>query len=250
LPPQKNSQKLHCRIHRKAELSSVSIARIFSRRLLTWFEHNDRHLPWRNETNPYKILVTEKLLQQTDVGHVLKAYEPFFVRFPNLKTLSEANVEEIERAIRPLGFWRQRARQLKRMSIILVREHGARVPMSKEELLKLPGVGRYIANSFLSFGARRKAFAVDVNVRRVAHRLLYWADQMPKDDELESVFKGIVPPSKSRFLNWAVFDFAASVCRKSPRCGVCFARDLCKYYLLSGGIKCTGANEASLQIRV
>lgn len=214
----------------KDDSSTAATAEVFCARLLTWFRSNARDLPWRHKVSRYRALITEKLLQQTDVAHVLIVYREFFKRFPSLASLSSAKVEEIEDVIRPLGFWRQRADQLKRMSTILVGRHHSKIPNSRKALLELPGVGRYIANSFLSVACSQSGIAVDVNVRSVSRRLLYWPGITPSDEELESLFKKTVPASKTKVLNWAIYDFAALVCQKHPRCDICFATSICRYY--------------------
>lgn len=226
----RESSKLGVHKDAKCNASLAPAAKVFCQRLLFWFRRNARDLPWRHKTSAYKTLIAEKLLQQTDVAHVLRVYKPFFRRFPSLPSLASASVVEIQETIRPLGFWRQRAPQLKRMATILVKKHGAKIPNSRQALMELPGVGLYIANSFLTVACAQNEFAIDVNVRTVARRLFYWPGPVSGDKELEPLFKEAVPASKTKALNWAILDFAALICRKTPRCNQCFATDSCKYY--------------------
>lgn len=228
----RTSRRLDTRRNSRGNRSVAAVTNVFSRRLLIWFKSNARDLPWRRKASAYNVLVAEKLLQQTDVGHVLRVYREFFRRFPSLAALSSAKVMEIENAIRPLGFWRQRALQLKRMATLLVRKYDTEIPASREALMELPGIGRYIANSFLSVNFEQNEIAIDVNVRKVSQRLFYWPRMIPSDEELESLFKKVVPANETKALNWAILDFAALICRRQPRCSECFATDICRYYRL------------------
>jgi A/G-specific adenine glycosylase len=97
-------------------LVGSSCSLLFVKRLLHWFNENKRDLPWRKESSSYKILIAEKLLQQTDVAHVIKVYDNFFNSYPTLRALADAKQEEIEETIKSLGFWRVRARDIKRMA--------------------------------------------------------------------------------------------------------------------------------------
>src|SRR5215207_4957334 len=147
---------------------------LFAKKLLSWFKENKRDLPWRKESSRYRILVTEKLLQQTDVAHVVKIYEKFFDYYPTLEALAAADQEEIANTIKPLGFWRIRSRDLKLLANQLLDQYYGVIPCDKHKLLQLFGIGDYIANAVLCFGFGRKEALVDVNVRRVAKRLFFW----------------------------------------------------------------------------
>jgi len=148
----------------------------FVSRLLEWFSSNARGFPWRRETDPYKILVAEKLLQQTTYGHVMKVYDAFFQKFPNIQSLAQAEVSVIEDIIRPLGFQRQRAKQFRKIGSAVLSEHRGRIPSNKEDLLKLRGIGDYVTNAVLCFAFNRDESIVDVNVRRVIGRYFGWKE--------------------------------------------------------------------------
>ncbi len=197
---------------------------------MRWFKDNKRDLPWRKESDPYKILIAEKLLQQTDVGHVLKVYDYFFKKYPRLQVLAEANQEDIEKTIKPLGFWRIRARDFKRMAKQLLDEHSGEIPSDKQKLLKVFGVGQYVADAVACFGFGKRKAIVDVNVRRIAKRLFFWKSELPKDAELAKLMRQIIPTGKSKDFNWALLDFSAAICTRKPRCNRCFANDLCEYF--------------------
>jgi A/G-specific adenine glycosylase len=200
---------------------------IFTKRLLAWFSSNARNFPWRNEIDPYKILVAEKLLQQTTYGHVLKVYNSFFEKFPNVQDLAKAEISEIENTIRQLGFQRQRAKQLKKMALRLLDKHSGKIPSKKEALLELSGVGEYVSSAVLCFAFNKDEPIVDMNVRRVTKRYFSWED---KDREIQKRMKRLVPKGKGRQFNWGIIDFSALICSRKPKCNKCFLLDFCSYF--------------------
>jgi A/G-specific adenine glycosylase len=197
----------------------------FAQRLVSWFSANGRDFPWRRERDPFRVLVAEKLLQQTTYGHVLKAYGAFFEKFPDARALAAAEVSDIEAAIRGLGFQRQRARQLKELACSLVAEHGGAVPRDKGALLRLSGVGEYVASAVLCFAFGMDEPIVDINVRRVVGRLFGWRGL--KDNEIAERLRQMIPPGRGREFNWALIDFSALVCSRRPKCRKCPLSDLC-----------------------
>jgi A/G-specific adenine glycosylase len=203
----------------------------FAQKLLMWFSLNGRDFPWRRETDPYKILVAEKLLQQTTYGHVLKVYHNFFKKFPNARSLAKAEVPEIENAIRRLGFQRQRARQLKEIAQVIVNEYGGNVPSRKEDLLRLKGVGEYVANAVLCFAFGKDVAIVDMNVRRVVSRVFGWKGV--SDKEIAKRLCAMLPKGKAKEFNWTMIDFSSIICSRKPKCKICFLNDLCLYYAQS-----------------
>ncbi|MEM1590039.1 MAG: hypothetical protein QW175_06445 [Candidatus Bathyarchaeia archaeon] len=200
----------------------------FVQRLLSWFSSHGRDFPWRRETDPYRILVAEKLLQQTTYGHVMKVYEIFFKKFPDIKSLADADILEIEAVIRRLGFQRQRARQFKEIARVIVDEYGGAVPSKKEDLLKLSGVGDYVASAVLCFAFNKDEAIVDMNVRRVVGRFFGWEEL--SDKEIANRLLKIIPAGKAKQFNWALIDFSALLCSRKPKCRKCFLNDACLYY--------------------
>lgn len=202
--------------------------RIFSKLLIRWFASNARNLPWRLETNPYRILVAEKLLQQTTYGHVLKVYAVFLEKFPTIHKLAQAAVSDIEATIRRLGFQRQRSVQFKNIALAIVKEHDGNVPSTKEELLNLTGIGHYVANAVLCFAFGQDIPIVDVNVRRVIGRYFGWIKM--KDREIESRLSEMIPRGKAKEFNLAIIDFSALICSRKPKCKICFLSDYCSHF--------------------
>ena len=200
----------------------------FSLRLLSWFTINKRDFPWRHATDPYRILVAEKLLQQTTYGHVLKVYDIFFKKFPNIQSLAQAKVSNIEKSIRRLGFQRQRARQFKKIASTILSEHKGKIPSNKEDLLKLSGIGNYVANAVLCFAFNKDEPIVDMNVRRVVGRYFGW--EKINDKEIEKRLSTLILKGKAKQFNWGIIDFSSLICSRKPKCKKCFLSDLCSYY--------------------
>lgn len=197
----------------------------FAERLLAWFSSNARELPWRHETDPYRILVAEKLLQRTTYGHVLKVYDVFFKKFPNVQRLAQAEVLDIEKTIRRLGFQRQRARQFKNIGSVILSEHKGEIPSDRKDLLELSGVGGYVTNAVLCFAFHKDMPIVDVNVRRVVGRFFGWMGI--SDREIERRLSRLILKGGARQFNLGVIDFSALICSRKPKCGICFLNDLC-----------------------
>jgi len=208
--------------------SKKSKENTFTIRLLEWFLSNGRDFPWRHETSPYKILVAEKLLQQTTYGHVMKVYQTFLKKFPNVEALAKAEVSEIEDTIRRLGFQRQRAKQFKEMTSALLRKHNGAIPSNKKDLLELSGIGDYVANAVLCFAFNEDVPIVDMNVRRIVGRYFDWGKS--NDMEIKKRLDEIIPKGKSKQFNWGMIDFSNIICARKPKCKICFLNDLCSYY--------------------
>ena len=149
-------------------------AREFSRRLRTWFRRNARQLPWRETRDPYRILVSELMLQQTQVSRVLDFYARFLARFPDLERLAAAREGQVVAQWRGLGYY-ARARNLHKLARRVVREeapvYGGTLPSDPAALRALPGVGAYTAGAVASFAYEKRAALVDTNVARVLQRV-------------------------------------------------------------------------------
>ena len=194
----------------------------FRRRVLSWYRRSGRDLPWRRTRDPYRILVSEVMLQQTQVSRVLPAYRRFLRRFPTLHALARAPLGEVLREWSGLGYNR-RARDLQRIARM-----GSSLPRTVAELDALPGVGAYTASAVACFAyGERTAFA-DTNIRRVLGRAIL--GRVATDREavaLDARFG-----SRRRTARWhhALMDIGATIClAKRPRCDVCPVRAICGY---------------------
>jgi len=193
-------------------------------RLLAWYDEHARDLPWRRTRDPYKILVSEIMLQQTQVKTVLPYYEAFVRRFPSVSALARAPVDEVLEVWKGLGYYR-RARNLHAAAQAVVERFGGRVPDTWEEMIGLPGIGAYTAAAVLSIAYGKPYPVVDGNVIRVGARLL--ADEEPADSVRlkRRIFSGlsqVIPVERPGDFNQALMELGATVCSvRRPVCAAC-----------------------------
>lgn len=198
---------------------------MFRAALLRWFTAHRRPLPWRQDLDPYRIWISEIMLQQTRVGAVLEHYAEFLRRLPDVKTLAAARLQDVLAAWSGLGYYR-RARALHRAARIVVRQHGGNLPASAEALHALPGIGRYTAAAIASIAFHEPCAVVDGNVERVLRRLLGWRKQ-PLSRIWNAAQQLLSRRSPGNF-NQAMMELGALVCLPiSPRCDACPLRRLC-----------------------
>jgi A/G-specific adenine glycosylase len=201
----------------------------FTTLLLSWGKENKREFPWRSVSDAFAILVAEVLLQRSRGRTVAKVYDELLDRWPDADVLAAAPVHEIEDVIRPLGLIR-RAETLRS----LAEEVAARgsVPRTLEELMALPGVGRYAASATLAAAFGRRVPTVDGVSARVYRRYFGLPGERPpvSDPDLWDLVARVTPERRVREWNWAVLDLAALVCvPKRPRCDACPVRARCTY---------------------
>jgi A/G-specific adenine glycosylase len=156
--------------HRLASLPDPALARKVSRRLRAWFRKHGRDLPWRRTRDPYRVLVSELMLQQTQVSRVVDYYARFLARFPTLEKLADARPSRVREAWEGLGYY-ARARNLHKLAREVTSAPDATLPATPEALVRLPGVGAYTAGAVASFAYERRAALVDTNVARVLLRM-------------------------------------------------------------------------------
>src|SRR5437899_615299 len=150
-------------------------AQVFTRKLLAWWARAARDLPWRKTRNPYRVLVSEFMLQQTQVSRVAEYYPRFLERFPDLESLARARPRAVREAWDGLGYY-ARARNLHNLAKGVVRRYDATLPDDPDELVRLPGVGPYTAGAIASFAYEKPVPAVDTNVARVIRRVFFGTD--------------------------------------------------------------------------
>jgi A/G-specific adenine glycosylase len=206
--------------------------RRFTRLLLKWFRSNGRNLPWRETRDPYRIVVSEFMLQQTQVSRVLEFYAPFLDRFPTIEALARARSRAVREAWEGLGYYR-RAENLHRLAGRVVRDHDGRIPDDPEALATLPGVGPYTAGAVAAFAYERRVPAVDTNVGRVLRRAFGTRQRQPGSAAARQLWvlaARLLP--RSRRIAWefnqALMDLGATICvARKPKCGVCPVRSAC-----------------------
>ena len=189
--------------------------------LLAWYaKHGRRSLPWRSTRDPYRILVSEFMLQQTQVDRVVPKYGAFVERFPNVVALANASTADVLREWKGLGY-NSRAVRLKAIAQTVCNLLGGTVPRDRAGLLALPGVGAYTASAVRAFAFDEDDLATDTNVRRILHRALYGLEHPPKANprELDAAGSALIPSGRGHDWNSALMDLGATVCtaRRKPR---------------------------------
>ena len=204
----------------------------FSENLISWYKKNKRNLPWRKNVNdenyPYKVMVSEFMLQQTGVSTVIPYFENFINRWPTIVSLACAREEDILLAWQGLGYYR-RARNLLKSAKQICNQYDSKVPTSLEELQSLPGIGVYASGAIRSIAFDKKAVAVDGNVKRVLARYYGFSGRLDQNEKLinEQAFK-CCPDKSNRQYTQAVMEHGALVCTpKVTKCGVCVLSSKC-----------------------
>lgn len=212
--------------------STLEYATPFRRKLLAWFRAAGRDLPWRRTRDPYRVLVSEFMLQQTQVARVLEFYGPFLRRYPSFAALARARPAAVREAWDGLGYYR-RAANLHRLARAIVRDRAGVLPSEPVELERLPGVGPYTAGAVASFAFEKAAPAVDTNVRRVLHRV--FGTRTAK--QIRATAAALQPRrGKTAWsFNQALMELGALVCTaRAPKCQQCPVSDDCNWYLRNG----------------
>ena len=201
--------------------------------LLGWFEKNGRTFVWREHPDPFTVLMAEILLKKTSAPAVNGFLPHFLERYSNMRKLHETPETELIHMLGPLGLSSQRGKQIKDLAMVLVQSYDSKIPCSREELLKLPGVGEYTAGALLSFAFGKPEAIVDTNVARVIIRVFgvkpsrYEARRSP---EVWDKAKRLVSPQPKQAarINWALLDLGALICRpKNPSHHECPLKDYC-----------------------
>ena len=196
----------------------------FRRTLLAWYGENQRALPWRRDRDPYRIWISEIMLQQTRVAAVLSRYERFLERFPSLAGLAAAPVDSLLAEWSGLGYYR-RARELHRAARILVREQKGVLPQTASDLVRLPGIGPYTAAAIASIAFAEPVPAIDGNVERVLTRVI---GKRQRRRDLRDAAEQILDRARPGDFNQALMELGATVCLPSrPRCPACPVRGFC-----------------------
>ena len=194
--------------------------------LIEWGSGSLRDLPWRRTNDPWRVLVSEVMLQQTSVARVMPKYEAFLEAFPTPAALAQAPLGDALRLWSGLGYPR-RCRNLQATAVVLHEQFDGRMPASLEELLALPGIGQYTARAVLAFAHRIDVAVVDVNVSRVLSRL----EGVPmKARALQEFADELIPEGLAWEWNQVMMDFGARHCTvRAPKCDTCPARRECRY---------------------
>jgi A/G-specific adenine glycosylase len=202
-------------------------------RLLRWYRDNSRDLPWRHTRDPYRILVSEVMLQQTQVDRVIPKYNEFLTTFPTVEALADAPTSDVIRLWSGLGYNR-RAVNLQRAAQAVVLEHSGSFPKDIDELKRLPGIGPYTAGAIACFAFEQDVGFLDTNIRRLLHRLLIGPevpDEQRSQREMHEIASKIVPPGKGWTWGQTLIEFGALQCTaRKPACLTCPLQAYCSAF--------------------
>jgi A/G-specific adenine glycosylase len=218
------------------DLPPPAARRTFRRRLLEWYDRNGRDLPWRKTADPYHILVSEIMLQQTQVDRVLPKYDEWLAKFPTLDDLATASVDEAVRAWYPLGY-NIRPRRLHSIAREAVASYGSQLPDDGPTLRSFKGIGAYTEGAILSFAFHKRAPILDTNVARVLLRVFVGRGDpriQAARKRLWQLSAALVPVRRVFDFNQGLMDLGALVCvARRPRCLACPMASICKAFPFS-----------------
>jgi A/G-specific adenine glycosylase len=197
--------------------------------LLYWYQKHGRRYPWRMASDLYKILIAEIMLRRTKADQVLPVYQRFMHLYPNIQSLSIANEEDIKRVCAPLGLgWRNM--EFRNLALLINERYREEIPSEREELIKLPGVGEYVADAFLVSAYNQKQWIADANVVRVLSRFfgLEFKGDGRRDRGIMELVKKYVDWEPPKVAAFAIIDFAVLVCKNhQPEHSKCFVCERC-----------------------
>jgi A/G-specific adenine glycosylase len=204
----------------------------FQRALLAWFAQYRRDLPWRRTSDPYHILVSEMMLQQTQVERVTPKYAEWLEKYPTLDTLADAELEDVKATWKGLGY-NIRPVRLQSIARETVAEYGGALPESAAQLRQFKGIGRYTAGAVASFAYRHDEPILDTNVRRVLFRVFLregeWRGQA-RERRLWEISARVLPRGQAWEFNSALMDFGALCCTaRQPHCATCPMSTFCRF---------------------
>jgi A/G-specific adenine glycosylase len=212
--------------------------RRFRTRLLTWYRRHGRDLPWRKTDDPYHILVSEIMLQQTQVDRVLPKYAEWLDKYPSMEVLALAPEMDVTKTWYPLGY-NIRPKRLQSIARESVAKYGGQLPSDEETLLSFKGIGAYTAGAIRSFAFRERAAILDTNVARVLFRM-FVAKGDPKSHAMKqhlwTVSETVMPHRHVFDFNQALMDFGAMICvARNPKCPVCPMAKSCRAFPFTPG---------------
>ena len=212
-------------------LNSAEAIKVFQSAPLRWYRRNGRDLPWRRTRDPYAILVSEFMLQQTQVAAVIPYYKEWLKRFPNFAALAAAPERDVLHAWQGLGYY-SRARHLHSAARQISRDHKGRCPQTIDQILALPGVGRYTAHAVLTFAYDQPVGLAETNIVRLLARLFditVPVDSSAGRNLIWNHASRLVPNDRAGAFNSALMDLGATVCLSgAPHCGICPVQKFCR----------------------
>jgi A/G-specific adenine glycosylase len=202
-------------------------------KLRSWFLSQKRDLPWRENPTPYAVWVSEVMLQQTQVSVVIPYFLRWMEKFPTIKSLAEAPIEEVIKEWEGLGYY-TRVRNLHEGAHYVVKNHAGKLPSTAENLSKIKGLGAYTIGAILSFAFHQKAAAVDGNVLRVLSRYYSYHEDISKPKTVKKIREMaqlLLPDYEPWIISEALIELGATICARTPKCPECPLKNECKGYL-------------------
>lgn len=193
------------------------------RELNRWFERNQRDFPWRKNRTPYRVWISEVMLQQTRASVVVPYFKKWVSLFPNVKALAAASIEEVIKAWEGLGYY-TRARNLHRAAAYILEKYGGEIPETENELLEIHGLGPYTVNAILSFGFKKRKASIDGNVTRVLSRFFAIKENTSKQSVKRKIQKGadaLLDSDEPWVSSEALIELGATICTPKPLCESC-----------------------------
>ncbi|MBS4028641.1 MAG: A/G-specific adenine glycosylase [Ignavibacteriales bacterium] len=208
----------------------TELKRSMQKAILSWYKKNKRKFLWRDNESPYVILVSEIMLQQTQVNRVKEKLPKFLKLFPSIHSLSRTSRSDVIRAWKGMGY-NNRAIRLQECAKMIVERHRGNIPETFEELLELPGIGNYTASAICVFAFGKNLPVVDVNIRRVYSRM-FWnvktTSALQTENKIQQLAEEIFPKNKSSECHQAIMDIGAMFCTaRSPKCNDCIVNRFC-----------------------
>jgi A/G-specific adenine glycosylase len=227
-----NQLARHCHSSVLNPCSSVAFPKAqFGRALINWYRRSGRDLPWRGTHDPYAILVSELMLQQTQVATVIPYHNEWLCRFPDFTALARASENDVLHAWQGLGYY-ARARNLHAAAKAVVDRHGGRFPRLVEEMQQLPGIGKYTAHAVASFAFDQSVPIVESNTARVLTRLFDFRESIDAQAGRATLWQhsaNLLPKRNAGIHNSALIDLGALVCvPREPKCGICPVKKFCR----------------------
>jgi A/G-specific adenine glycosylase len=202
----------------------------FQENIIKWFNENGRDFPWRKKNlTPYQLVIAEVLLQRTKAETISKFYPLFLKKYPSWKSLNKTRLAALEKVLKPIGLYKQRAALLKKLAKEMILLKGI-LPKEKAKIEKLPFAGQYITNAILQFVYNKPAPLLDINMARVLERFFEprKLSDIRYDSYLQELAWKIIDHKKSKKINWGILDYAAKICTiKNPSCIKCALRIKC-----------------------
>jgi A/G-specific adenine glycosylase len=203
---------------------------MFEKEIISWFKKNQRDLPWR-KTDPWGVLVSEFMLQQTPVNRVLPIYAEWMKKWPTAAVLAKATPADVIKAWGRLGYPR-RALRLHECAKVITREYKGEIPQTESQLRELPGIGEYTAAAIMAFAFSKRSLVLDINIRRLFARLFEGLES-PKPAATKSEksrYESLIPQKDSHLWAAATMELGAVICTsQSPKCGICPVATACKW---------------------